>query len=407
MSEIEFIPEEYIKNETMQEKKMPPPPFQERKGVMPPPPPGARREKAIPPLPPSRERKGAIPPPLPFARKEKAVPPPFPPEARKPKLEVIEMEKKFEFAGGATTTTSPNHPERNEDNFFLSKKRGFGGVFDGMGGEAAGEVASFEASRVILEQVKNLPENISAQEASKKIQEAILAANDRIRRVVEAHPEYRGTGCTASIAKLCENGKKIVVGQVGDSRVYRLREGRLERISPEDSYVELLKKYGFISDDQDVTQVISAKNIEDFCNQKLKTAISSEEKEELDLLKQISLVGILKFEGKPTVNQIRHLISNAISGEEVKPHILTFDVNEGDQYIITSDGVHDNLTDAEIQKIASQFRDKPQEMSDVLVKTSYSRMLETHPRAKADDATAVVISVAKVESAKKEATKAA
>lgn len=393
MPEIEFIPEEYIKERknNMPEKKMPPPP------------PSTRKEKIIPP--PFFERKGVPPPPL---RKEKAIPPPLPLEARRPKLEVIEKEKIYEFIGGATTATSPEHPDRNEDNFFLSKKRGFGAVFDGMGGAAAGEVASFEASRVILEQIKDLPESASAQEVSKKINEAILAANNQIKKVVEAHPEYQGTGCTASIAKLCENGKKIVIGQVGDSRIYRLREGKLERISPEDSYVELLKEYGFISNDQDVTQVISAEKIKDFCDQKLKMTLSLEEKEKLDLLQQICLVSILRFKGKPTVAQIRHLISNAISGEEIKPHILTFDVKEGDQYIITSDGIHDNLTDAEIQKIAFQFPGRPQEMSDALVKASYSRMFEKeNPRAKPDDATAVVINIAKIETIKKETTKAA
>jgi protein phosphatase len=411
MPEMEFFPKEHIK-----ERKIPPPP------------PGARKEKAVPPpwtfrekketvpsFPGLREKK-SVPPPLPpEAREKKAVPPPLPPEAKKPKLEVIEKEKKFEFAGGVKTTTSPDHPDRNEDNFFLAKRKGFGAVFDGMGGAAAGEVASFEASRAILEQLKDLPEDISSHETEKKIFEAILAANDRIKKIVEAHPEYRGMGCTASIVKLCENGRKIVIGQIGDSRIYRLREGKLERISPEDSYVEILKKYGFIKDDQDVTQSISVNEVVNFCNQKLRKTTNLEEATELSLLRYTilsagqykqSLMSIAgkPFDGRVTIADIRHLISNAIDGEKhVKPHILTLNVKEGDQYIITSDGIHDNLTDAEIQNIGLQFHGRPQEMSEALVKASYSRMFETrNPRAKTDDATAVVISVAKIEAVTKE-----
>lgn len=439
MPEIEFIPEEYIKEKKPERKTLPPPPearrkaeeFQ-RKTLGPPPLPLRQRREGVPPPPlPGRNRKEVTPPPLPFRPKEswvlpplpkraverKAVPPPLPPEARKPKLEVVETEKKFEFAGGVSTETSPNHPGKNEDNFFISKKRGFGGVFDGMGGEAAGEVASFEATRTILEQIKNLPEDALAHDAEEKIKDALYKADQQIRKIVELHPEYKGTGCTASIVKVCENGKKVVIGQVGDSRVYRLREGKLERVSPEDSYVEVLKGYGFIENDQDVTQKIPTKEVKKFCAQRLKEAMSLEETQRLQLLdfaierlsgqKKARLAAERKsFDGNLTISDIRATISNAIDGSgTIKPHVFSLDTKEGDQYIITSDGIHDNLFDQEINNIAQQYQGKPQEMSEALVRASRLRMSEDHERSKNDDATAVVISINKIEAAKKEEVK--
>jgi serine/threonine protein phosphatase PrpC len=474
--EIEFIPEEYIKEEKKPEKKTPPPPpgaRKEAKGFhekpVPPPLPFTKRERGTPPPPPPGRREVVPPPPSPFKPREKRVSPPapqeepegvetiqevtgkklpppegirmgaVPPPLKKrleeirmeavppplPKLEVIgeevevieeKGEKKFKLAGGIFTKESPKHP--NEDTSILGKRNDFGGVFDGMGGEAVGEITSLEAAKTIKEQITNLPGDISAEEAITKIKDALFEANQQIRRLVEIHPEYKGTGCTASIAKVCESGRKIVIGQIGDSRIYRLREGKLERISPEDSHLEVLKNYGFIRDDQDVTQFVSIEEVNSFCAKKMGETVNLDEMNQLKLLQYvIEGEGQLKkarlaaenkpFDGKLTVADIRYVISKAIDGSGIEPHVFSLDTKEGDQYIITSDGIHDNLFNQEISKIAQQYQGKPQEMSEALVKASHLRMSEDHLRSKNDDATAVVISINKIEGAKKEEAKAA
>lgn len=113
-------------------------------------------------------------------------------------------------------------------------------VADGMGGHAAGDVASWMAIESFAVLVG--PAAISATEAI----EAISAANAAILRVAAANPEKAGMGTTLSglVSVVAGGAEHWMVFNVGDSRVYRLAAGHLEQLTVDHSEVEELVRSG-------------------------------------------------------------------------------------------------------------------------------------------------------------------
>lgn len=298
---------------------------------------------------------------------------------------------------------SERHPI-NEDTYIENPENGTYGVFDGMGGHAAGEVASKEAGAILQKELSSVSIEASAQEIAEKMQTAFEAAQETLHLLVKTNPEYERMATTASVVKFAEGGKKLVLGQVGDSRVYRLREGKLERISPEDSAIEIAIKYGFIKSDQDVNQTVNIDKVEE----RLKTAKNKKEQNELMMLLRVlgmTRNGIKEHYGFDTkeipIKTFRNVAGNAIEGGEKRrratPHILTFDVKEGDKYLLCSDGVSDNLTEKEIREILTKD-ENPRELAEELALKSKEIMAqEENPRAKHDDTTALVVEIKKAQ----------
>lgn len=132
----------------------------------------------------------------------------------------------------------------NEDAFLVRAEIGLFAVADGMGGAAAGEVASavfIEAAGELF--ASSAP--ASAEQASILVQEAFGLANARMISHVAAYPEHRGMGCTAEL--LVFSGERYLVGHVGDSRTYLLREGELRQITKDHSLVQQMVDLGQIS----------------------------------------------------------------------------------------------------------------------------------------------------------------
>lgn len=123
--------------------------------------------------------------------------------------------------------------KQNEDAVFMDERRGIYAVADGMGGHLAGEVASGLA----VEAVRELAES-DAPPRMKALQEAVSSAHERIAAHAKSHPECSGMGTTLSM--IWTNERYAFVAHVGDSRVYRLRGGRLEQITRDHSLVEEL-----------------------------------------------------------------------------------------------------------------------------------------------------------------------
>ena len=130
----------------------------------------------------------------------------------------------------------------NEDNFAV-----FDAVYvvaDGMGGEAAGEVAS----QMLVDTVR---QKLSGREYidAGVMQSAIMAANAAIRDYVREHPSCEGMGTTATLLYVDEDRSTAYWAHVGDSRLYRLRHGsgQLEQITQDHSYVEDLVREGTIT----------------------------------------------------------------------------------------------------------------------------------------------------------------
>lgn len=132
----------------------------------------------------------------------------------------------------------------NEDAYLIGSDIGVLAVADGMGGAAAGEVASAIFVRTAAEIFSRHP--AAAPEGSDlQVREVFRVANERIISDAAQTPEYRGMGCTAELLALC--GDHYVVGHVGDSRTYIYRSGKLQQVTKDHSLVQQQLDLGLIS----------------------------------------------------------------------------------------------------------------------------------------------------------------
>ena len=106
---------------------------------------------------------------------------------------------------------------------------------DGMGGHAAGDVAS---SLIVGELAPLDGESISAEQALPVLEKSVLEANRRLRLAMDDDPKLRGMGST-TIAML-RSGNKLAMAHIGDSRAYLLRDGTLSQITKDHSFVQQL-----------------------------------------------------------------------------------------------------------------------------------------------------------------------
>jgi PPM family protein phosphatase len=137
----------------------------------------------------------------------------------------------------------------NEDNFAVSDwgNRGLFIVADGMGGHAAGEVASEMAVQTIERELQDLKEP-HGDEAEEKLADALRKANRTIHDRTITEVDKQGMGTTASVLLVWES--KYLIGQVGDSRVYLLRDGELQQLTKDHSYVQEQVDAGFLTPEQ-------------------------------------------------------------------------------------------------------------------------------------------------------------
>ncbi len=192
--------------------------------------------------------------------------------------------------------------QNNEDALIAVPRIGLFGVCDGLGGHAAGEVASDIASQT-LEEVLAGSEGESSRGA---LARSVHLANERILRQQAAQPEQQGMGTTVSLlwirgeAAGDRNGSTWVA-HIGDSRIYRWREGELKQITTDHSPVYRLHQQGFLTKDQ--------------------------------------------IRRHPQKNLLDR--SLGISGE-VEPDIFPISIQNGDRFLICTDGLSDALSDEEI-----------------------------------------------------------
>jgi serine/threonine protein phosphatase PrpC len=132
--------------------------------------------------------------------------------------------------------------ESNEDSMFCSDT--LFAVADGMGGHAAGEQASRLAVQAMAELSQRGPLDLDA------LQQAIHAANDAILRTGAQHPDRAGLGTTltgVAVVKVA-GAEHWAVFNVGDSRVYRFSDGRLTQLSADHSAVQELMDAGLLDE---------------------------------------------------------------------------------------------------------------------------------------------------------------
>src|SRR5690242_3644980 len=118
----------------------------------------------------------------------------------------------------------------NEDRVHCDPEQGIFLVVDGIGGHAAGE----KAADVALSMIRTRLERQTGS-AAERIREAITVANNEILRLARSNPEWSGMACVLTVALV--EGDSVAIGHVGDSRLYKIRGGRIEKVTHDHSPV--------------------------------------------------------------------------------------------------------------------------------------------------------------------------
>ena len=195
-------------------------------------------------------------------------------------------------------------------------------VADGMGGAAAGEVASEMAADVIYRGMVDARAK-NPRRAVQVLRAAVEAANREINGYAAVHPEFGGMGCTATAA--CVLGDEVFVAQVGDSRAYLVRAGTITQITRDQSLTQQLV------DDSRMTE---------------------EEAER---------------------SERRNVILQALGpSPEVEVVVIRQDLRDGDVLVLCSDGLSGPVSNEEIGQIVVNTRD-PGVACEDLVELANSR----------------------------------
>ncbi|WP_375477987.1 PP2C family protein-serine/threonine phosphatase [uncultured Jatrophihabitans sp.] len=197
----------------------------------------------------------------------------------------------------------------NEDSVYAGPR--LLAIADGMGGHAAGEVAS----QIVISTLEPLDEDRRVDDLMRALREAVVEANRRIADAVEQRKELEGMGTTLTALRFV--GSQVGLVHVGDSRGYLLRNNQLSQITHDDTYVQYLVDSGKLTPDE-------AKD-----------------------------------------HPRRSVILRALLGAEVEPDVSIREARAGDRYLLCSDGLSD-IVSAETILDTLGISD-PQECADRLV----------------------------------------
>ena len=229
----------------------------------------------------------------------------------------------------------------NEDSIAAEPGAGLAVVADGMGGHNAGEVASRMAVEVIVRGLHAESEAgapLQATRAESLIARVIDQANREIYERGEVSREYAGMGTTVVVGLWYD--RSMSVGHVGDSRLYRLRGGRLEQLTRDHTVVQEQIELGWLTRD----------NARDAPNRSILTR---------------------------AVGTDRDLVAD----------LATYETRRDDIYLLCSDGLTEMLTDAEIADVLGPLQGRIQDAADGLVR-------EANERGGIDNISVVLVRVA-------------
>ena len=225
----------------------------------------------------------------------------------------------------------------NEDNFFADadSSHGLFIVADGMGGHAAGEVASEMAVQIVPRELANV-RDVSDPGARDKVMASLKTANRAIYDRMISEPDKQGMGTTVSA--LLMSGGRYMVGQVGDSRVYLLRDGMLSQITKDHSYVQEQVDAGFLTPEQ--------------------------------------------ARYHPYSNVITRCVG---AGDSVEPDVYDGEIKVGDVWLVASDGLTGMVDDRRLQQLLLA-RSTPGRIVDALI-------ADANGRGGLDNITAIIVRV--------------
>ncbi len=140
---------------------------------------------------------------------------------------------------------------KNEDYFLCDDELGLWLVADGMGGHAAGEIASRETAEAVFCEVKSLREengltSNAGETPQRAVERAVQAATYQVFGLAEQRGDIQGMGTTLSA--LVRMDDSLVLAQVGDSRIYRLRDRSLALLTEDHTLVNYQLKHGLITE---------------------------------------------------------------------------------------------------------------------------------------------------------------
>ena len=272
------------------------------------------------------------------------------------------------------------HPQRNEDSFLIEQQTGLIAVFDGVGGSVAGDIASQAAKRATLSgwksalgqihnqrHVRRFLNNCDKADLCTLLQHLIEHADETIRTDGVRVAGTNDLATTVAMAALCHHPEKnefnMVYAHVGDSRVYLLKEGEpLQRMTIDDGLLVKLIENEIVNEEE-------ARRIDQ--------AMQAEDLSEAEISYFRMRGGITQALGGPYSPEI---------------HIDESPIAIGDRILLCTDGIHDNLTDLEIEVI---LRKAPRNAAArLLVEYALQRSREERQitiRAKPDDMTAIVL----------------
>lgn len=146
----------------------------------------------------------------------------------------------------------------NEDAYFHDDAVQLYVVADGMGGHAAGEVASWEAVQAVfgmirqgadrIDQHRRAPTEETVSSLRRLIESGIQAATYMVFGIAEQDPQHKGMGTTITAALVVD--RVVIVGSVGDSRAYLVRDGRAWQVTEDHTLVQLQLKAGLVTVEQ-------------------------------------------------------------------------------------------------------------------------------------------------------------
>ncbi|WP_416977887.1 Stp1/IreP family PP2C-type Ser/Thr phosphatase [Streptomyces sp. T028] len=201
--------------------------------------------------------------------------------------------------------------EGNEDSGYAGPR--LLAIADGMGGAAAGEVASSEAISTIVA----LDDDVPGSDVLTSLGTAVQRANDQLRSLVEEDPQLEGMGTT--LTALLWTGQRLGLVHVGDSRAYLLRDGVLTQITQDHTWVQRLVDEGRITEEE------------------------------------------------ATTHPQRSLLMRALgSGEHVEPDLSIREVRAGDRYLICSDGLSGVVSHQTLEDTLASYQG-PQETVQELI----------------------------------------
>ncbi len=213
--------------------------------------------------------------------------------------------------------------ESNEDAFVAEPEAGLFLVVDGMGGHRGGEVAAKTVAQdlpPIVELGLDRLKARSPRSIRRLLSKALLEQSRHVKREGDSESGYAGMGAT--LVLLLFSGHRVYAANVGDSRIYRLRGGRLEQFSVDHSLISELIGTGQITPDEALDH--SAQGV------------------------------VTQYMGMP---------------EAVEPHVRSAALKPGDRYLLCSDGLTDMVSDEAVTEMLATNAD-PQAACRALVEAA-------------------------------------